>query len=190
MDLKLVVLLFQAAFLAAHYNDGCHIEDKTVYTGTFLNFFTNVSTVFQCASYCRADDHCSYWTLYKEGDHGLGGYCDLWDNIEGRRNYRCAISGTGTCGETKMETTAPTTTLATPVISEICKQLFNVTKECGYDPEILHKMALNGPRFEPEIMNTVEDKDDEHDEHCDGILKHLVKFCGIQKRHLSTLPTK
>merc|ERR1719186_2306352 len=120
MSFKLTLLLLQATFIAAHYNDGCYIEDKTGYAGTIMDNFVNITTVFQCALLCRANVGCSYWTLFKCGD--WGGDCYLWYNMDNRLSTNCAISGSVSCGEgistpteTTVEitktTTTPTTTL-------------------------------------------------------------------------------
>merc|ERR1719186_479184 len=115
MSFKLTLLLLQATFLAAHYNDGCYIEDKTGYAGTIMDNFVNITTVFQCASLCRDNVGCSYWTLFKCGD--WGGDCYLWYNMDNTLSSNCAISGSVSCGEgitnTTITATTPTTTVTT-----------------------------------------------------------------------------
>merc|ERR1719186_1160567 len=108
MSFKLTLLLLQATFLAAHYNDGCYIEDKTGYAGTIMDNFVNITTVFQCASLCRDNVGCSYWTLFKCGD--WGGDCYLWYNMDNTLSSNCAISGSVSCGEDITTTSARTTT--------------------------------------------------------------------------------
>ena len=100
MNFRLAVLIFQSAFTAAHINDGCYIEDETAYTGQhFMHFYTNVASVFACASYCRAYDNCSFCTLFKDGDQGIGGYGDLWQKKGIGRADTLAISGSAACRE-------------------------------------------------------------------------------------------
>merc|ERR1719186_595204 len=106
MSFKLTLLLLQATFLAAHYNDGCYIEDKTGYAGTIMDNFVNITTVFQCASLCRDNVGCSYWTLFKCGD--WGGDCYLWYNMDNSLSSNCAISGSVSCGESITSPTATT----------------------------------------------------------------------------------
>ena len=78
MNLRLVDLIFNAAFTSDHVNDGCYIKDNTAHTGQhFMHFYTNLASGFACASYCRAYENCSFWTLFKDGDKGIGGYCEL-----------------------------------------------------------------------------------------------------------------
>eukprot|EP00092_Neocalanus_flemingeri_P030396 GFUD01032996.1.p1 GENE.GFUD01032996.1~~GFUD01032996.1.p1 ORF type:complete len:204 (-),score=44.04 GFUD01032996.1:34-645(-) len=196
----LVLVLSQAMFLAAHQNDGCHIEDQTEYWGAMAvsDYLVNISTVFQCASLCRVVAGCSYWTLYKSG--AMGGQCALWDNIEGNGPDRFAISGSVACGEdydtnypttlpktttatttsattTTTNTTTTTTTTTTKDVSDLCRKLFNVTKLCGLDPKILHQLAANGSSFGLENMFTEDGEVD--DEHCESLGRHLRKFCGV-----------
>merc|ERR1719186_2058434 len=198
MSFKLTLLLLQATFLAAHYNDGCYIEDKTGYAGTIMDNFVNITTVFQCASLCRDNVGCSYWTLFKCGD--WDGDCYLWYNMDNRLSSNCAISGSVSCGggitsptattveitKTTTTTTATTTTTTnssyisttttTAVVSTLCRELINASKECGFDPAILLHLAAKGSGSGIHMIR-VEDNVDE--EHCEGFLEHLEEFCGI-----------
>merc|ERR1719186_2221073 len=194
MSFKLTLLLLQATFLAAHYNDGCYIEDKTGYAGTIMDNFVNITTVFQCASLCRDNVGCSYWTLFKCGD--WGGDCYLWYNMDNTLSSNCAISGSVSCGEDTTTTTTTVTTSSIPttitpsynsttttttgtttaVVSTLCRELINASKECGFDPAILLHLAANGSGSGIHMIR-VEDNVDE--EHCEGFLEHLEEFCGI-----------
>ena len=82
-----------------------------------MRFVANISTVFQCASLCRADTNCSHWTLFK-----ASGYCDLWESVVSNRTYEMAISGSEACGEVVDQGTA-TTEKAPTTVSELCQKM-------------------------------------------------------------------
>merc|ERR1740137_210132 len=169
MNLKLVALMFQAALIAAHTNDGCYMKDNTTFTGDHLTYVANISTVTQCASLCRANVSCSYWTLLKDS-----GYCDLWETTAGNRTESSAISGSKACGD---EIYQPSTT-PTPIES-------TASALCLKTQEIFKDECLE---------NEISDKEKENkwlkdDKHCQEILKHLEEFCGFDNQTLIPVST-
>merc|ERR1740137_172194 len=172
MSLKLATLVVQAALIAAHTNDGCFMQENMTFTGEFFDYVQNISTVNQCASLCRKEANCSYWTLLKDN-----GYCDLWDTIAGNRTESLAISGSKACGD---ETIQPTTTTTTTtnnettttnsttesIASELCWKTLNIfNEEC-----IENETAINGINY----------RDVKEGKHCQATLNYLKEYCGFE----------
>merc|ERR1740137_306019 len=159
MSLKLATLVVQAALIAAHTNDGCFMQENMTFTGKFFAYVENISTVNQCASLCRKEANCSYWTLLKDN-----GYCDLWDTIAGNRTESLAISGSQACGD---ETIQPNTNSTTESIaSELCWKTLNIfNDEC-----IENETAINGINY----------RDVKEGKHCQATLNYLKEYCGFE----------
>merc|ERR1740137_171626 len=159
MSLKLATLVVQAALIAAHTNDGCFMQENMTFTGKFFAYVENISTVNQCASLCRKNANCSFWTLLKDS-----GYCDLWDTIAGNRTESLAISGSQACGD---ETIQPTTNGTTESIaSELCWKTLDIfNEEC-----IENETAINGINY----------RDVKEGKHCQATLNYLKEYCGFE----------
>merc|ERR1740137_46315 len=166
MSLKLATLVVQAALIAAHTNDGCFMQENMTFTGEFFDYVQNISTVNQCASLCRKNANCSFWTLPKDS-----GYCDLWDTIAGNRTESLAISGSQACGdETIQPTTNGTTTNQNNETESIASELCWKTLDIFNDECIENETAINGNNY----------RDVKESKHCQATLNYLKEYCGFE----------
>ena len=125
---RIVILSLLLTFSVGNckINSGCKVKDNIFYEGDLISYVPHISTFTKCATICKKNSECSYWTLIKDGDPEVKGACNLLRSITRKREIKGAISGPQECGEDETKTLSPN---PTPQATD-CQRIIPLIKTC------------------------------------------------------------